>query len=209
MLSVKEFYQRVWEEYADPRYHPITAEALKTQAAVVHAWIKERRPPRILDLGCGPAPVIKQDWAPLVVSADIIPEILLDLKQRGCYETVCLDAGMLPFQDKSFQLVWCGLLLDHSREVRQWIDELVRVLAPGGTLGLASWQRASLPPDRYPEGRMCFTIATGEELFVPSYPNWEEILQVLNAWDTKMQIESYPIVPDQYVLQVAWVQMRV
>jgi SAM-dependent methyltransferase len=207
MLTVKEFYNSVWGEYADPRYHPITADALKLQSRIVHAWISAQRPQRILDLGCGPAPVVNPNWAPLVVSADIIHEMLLYLRQKDCYEAVCLDARRLPFQEKRFQLIWCSLLVDHIHEVRQWIDELVRVLTPGGTLGLASWQRSRLPSDRYPEGSMCFTMATGEELLVPSFSNWDEALQVLRARDPNMQVESYSIVPDQYILEVAWARV--
>ncbi len=203
MHAVKDFYERVWEEYADPRYHPITAEGLKVQAKRLRVWTNQHRPRAVLDLGCGPAPAIEPDWAPLVVSADLIIAMLSRLRGRDRYRLVCADAGALPFEARTFDLVWCGLLVDHIAEVRPWIHELLRVLTPGGTLGMASWQRSRLPLERYPENKMRFTLSTGQELLVPSYPTWEEALAVLAEVDPEVHPEAYPIVPDEYVLEIA------
>ncbi len=66
-LSVREFYAKVWEEYADPASHPITALCLSIQARLVGHHIARTKPRRILDLGCGPVPVCR------TVSASISP----------------------------------------------------------------------------------------------------------------------------------------
>jgi len=207
-LSVREFYNKVWGEYADPLHHPITAQALSTQARVVARRIRDAKPRRVLDLGCGPAPVVGAESAPLVVCADLVFEMLLNIKANRAGRVACLDARRLPFRDHSFDLIWCGLLIDHIGDPGGWIQELSRVLAPGSTLGMACWNRSELPPGRYPENsRMCYTTARGEELSVTSFPTWEATLGLLEERDPGMELDSYPIVPDEYVLQIAWIRI--
>ena len=203
-LGVKDFYGRVWREYADPHHHPITAASLAVQREVVDRLILERRPGRILDLGCGPHPVIRPEQAPVVVRADIVPEMLLDLGKRERSRAVCLDARLLPFRRETFDLLWCGLLSDHVKDLAGWFEELVRVLRRGGTLGMACWERGRLPPERYPQGRqMAYTTAQGDELAVESLANWDEALDRLRRLDPHMQVHSYPVFPETYFLQVA------
>ena len=207
-LSVRDFYGKVWGEYADPLHHPITAQALSTQKRVVARRIRDAKPRRVLDLGCGPAPVVRVESAPLVVCADLVFEMLLNIKANRAWRVACLDARRLPFRDHSFDLIWCGLLIDHIGDPGGWIQELSRVLAPGSTLGMACWNRSELPPGRYPENsRMCYTTARGEELSVTSFPTWEATLGLLEERDPGMELDSYPIVPDEYVLQIAWIRI--
>ena len=207
-LSVRDFYNKVWGEYADPRYHPITAQALSTQARVVAPRIRQAKPRRILDLGCGPAPVIGVESAPLVVCADLVFEMLPHIRKNRNGSAVCLDAQRLPFRDRCFDFIWCGLLIDHIREPETWIPDLFRVLAPGATLGMACWQRAELPPERYPDNsRMCYTTARGEELSVMSFPTWDAALGLLEERAAGLELDSYTIVPDEYILQVAWIRI--
>ena len=206
-LSIRDFYNKVWGEYADPLYHPITAEALSTQERIVARRIQERKPGRVLDLGCGPSPVIQIDSAPLVVFADLVFGMLLDIKESRNGLVLCLDAQRLPFADHCFDFIWCGLLIDHIRDPEEWIRELFRVLTPGAILGMACWHRSALPSERYPDdNQMCYTTAQGEELSVRSFPTWEEALRILRGYDPSMAFDAYTIVPDEYVLQVAWVR---
>jgi SAM-dependent methyltransferase len=207
-LSVRDFYGKVWGEYADPLHHPITAQALSTQARVVARRIRDAKPRRVLDLGCGPAPVVRAESAPLVVCADLVFEMLLDIKANRAGPVACLDARRLPFRDRSFDFIWCGLLIDHIGDPEGWIQELSRVLVPGSTLGMACWNRSELPSERYPENsRMCYTTARGEELSVSSFPTWETTLGLLDQKCPPLETESFPIVPDEYLLQVAWVRV--
>ena len=204
-LSIRDFYDKVWCEYADPRFHPITAQALSVQARIVANRIREARPRRVLDLGCGPVPVVPPQSAPLVVSADLVFEMLVNIKAARTAPVVCLDARRLPFRDQCFDFIWCGLLIDHIRNPDSWIQELTRVLVPGSTLGMGCWHRSVLPSERYPgNSRMCYTTAGGEELSVMNFPTWETALHMLKHQDPNMQMESLPIVPPEYVLQIAW-----
>ena len=169
--------------------------------------IREDKPGRVLDLGCGPSPVIPVDSAPLVVFADLVFRMLLHIKEKRSGSVLCLDAERLPFADHCFDFIWCGLLIDHIRDPEEWIQELFRVAAPGAVVGMACWHRSALPSDRYPDdNQMCYTTAQGEELSVRSFPTWEEALRILRQHDSNMEFDAYTIVPDEYVLQIAWVR---
>lgn len=208
-LTIKEFYSKVWDEYADPVHHPITAHALTVQSHIVSERIRRSGSKTVLDLGCGPAPVVEPGDAPLVVYADLVREMLLRIRKAEGYRTVCLDARELPFRDKSFDLIWCGLLVDHIRSPRNWFRELSRILLPGGMLGLACWERCRLPHERYPENtKMRYTTSQGEELFVSSHPNWVEALEALKDLDPQFKLKSFPIHEDEYILQVAFARVK-
>jgi len=135
--------------------------------------------------------------------------MLVQIRRNRSGPVACLDARRLPFADNCFDFIWCGLLIDHIEDPETWIRELVRVLEPGATLGMACWDRSKLPPERYPENdRMCYTTAQGEEFSVRSFPTWERALKVLEGLDPGTELDTYPVVPDQYLLQIAWVRVR-
>lgn len=205
MSDVKAFYRKIWREYDNPVWHPVTASCLDLQRRLLRSWVERHNPRRILDLGCGPAPVLRPGQAPLIVSADLVHEMLAEIRKRlGCV-AVCLDARDIPFRDCSFDLVWCGLLVDHVAKARTWIRTLTRIVRPGGTLGMACWARSLLPRERYPSDKsMRYTCSSGEELEVPSYPNWTEAVKELRKLDPGLSLDTHPVVPGQYELQVAF-----
>jgi len=207
-LPVKDFYARVWREYADPQHHPITERSLAIQRRVLADRIRRLRPCRILDLGCGPEPVIQTGPAWKAVFGDMVPDMLRHLKQAGRSQAVCLDARHLPFPGRTFDLIWCGLLSDHIRDLAGWFRELIRILSPGGTLGMACWDRSRLPPNRYPQDReMAYTTSRGEELAGESLANWEEALERMRSLDPAMRVEAFPVCPEEYALQVAFARV--
>jgi SAM-dependent methyltransferase len=143
--------------------------------------------------------------APLVVCADLVFDMLLEIKANRSGPVACLDARRLPFQDHSFDFIWSGLLIDHIGDPEGWIRELSRVLTPGSTLGMACWNRSELPAERYPENsRMRYTTSRGEELSVSSFPTWEATLGLLQKKCPPVETETFPIVPNEYLLQIAW-----
>ena len=114
-------------------------EAL-VDAAGVHAG------QRVLDVaaGTGNAAIAAALRGADVVASDLTPE-LLDVgrslaRERGA-ELVWeqADAEDLPYADASFDVVLSCIGAMFAPQHQRTADELVRVLRPGGTLGLASW----------------------------------------------------------------------
>jgi SAM-dependent methyltransferase len=102
---------------------------------------------RVLDVACGtgnaaiPAAVAGGS----VTGLDITPELFEDARRRAAdagveIEWIEGDAEALPFEDGSFDVVLstfgCMFAPDHAVAAA----EIVRVLAPGGRLGIAAWR---------------------------------------------------------------------
>lgn len=93
----------------------------------------------ILDLGCGNGNVIgllskkiKASFYGLDLSGNMIKEAE---KRLGNQATFCVgDAENLPYEENKFDLVICNASFHHYPGPEKALDEIGRVLKPGGTL---------------------------------------------------------------------------
>jgi SAM-dependent methyltransferase len=132
----------------------------------------------VLDYGCG-------DGALLPTLAARYGRVVgLDLDARaaarvtahyrlGNVQLVQADGTALPFSDKRFDLVVATEVLEHIPRLEVGLDEISRVLAPGGTLlvsaptenalyGLGRWGSGFVrPDDHYNDAARVFRAATG------------------------------------------------
>jgi SAM-dependent methyltransferase len=91
----------------------------------------------ILDAGCGTGAILEQLGNPQKhVGIDLSPEAVAFCHQRGLHNVAQSDVSALPFADASFDAVICSSVLYHQwiKDVRNALDELRRVLRPGGLL---------------------------------------------------------------------------
>jgi len=90
---------------------------------------------RILDLACGTG-----DFAKLITercpSARIVGADLTELMLRRAKipDCACADAALLPFQNRSFDAVFVGYGLRNFPRLEGALEEVLRVLKPGGVL---------------------------------------------------------------------------
>ena len=89
---------------------------------------------RVLDLGCRYGALTRHYVAGNdVVGVDVDREALAEAAKLGI-ETVWADVEQpLDFGDESFDVVVAGELLEHVRDPHRLVDEVLRVLRPGGT----------------------------------------------------------------------------
>jgi SAM-dependent methyltransferase len=94
------------------------------------------RAPRVMDLGCGRGDSVDQFRAlePAVrwVGVDVERSAEVDDRVRGDAEFVTFDGVQLPFEDATFDLVYCKQVLEHVRHPDPLVREVARVLAGGG-----------------------------------------------------------------------------
>jgi len=105
---------------------------------------------RVLDLGCGPGrfcPGLADLLDAEVVGVDPIEAFLRDAPRHPRVAYLRADATELPFEAKSFDIVWVCLVLGGLRvtELASAIDEIERVLADDGLLFLV--ENTSIKPD--------------------------------------------------------------
>ncbi|MFB6172511.1 MAG: class I SAM-dependent methyltransferase [Haloarculaceae archaeon] len=119
---------------------------------------------RVLDVGCGDG---RHVHATALAAAVDVVGVDLDVdrlvRARDDYETYVAseaagtaavaeaDALCLPFPDDAFDAVVCSEVLEHVPDYESAVDELARVLRPGGRLGV------SVP--RYGPERVCWALS--------------------------------------------------
>jgi SAM-dependent methyltransferase len=84
-----------------------------------------------------------------VTALDYVPMLLEEGRKRAEAEGLAIDfvegdAENLPFEDGSFDVVLSTLGIMFAPDQQKAAEELLRVVRPGGTIGLASWA-----PDSY------------------------------------------------------------
>jgi SAM-dependent methyltransferase len=110
---------------------------------------------RVLDVGCGPFGLIH--FADGAAERIRIDPLLTQYSQRmplsGSQLSVSAMAEMLPLADRSIDHAICFNALDHMQDPESALDEITRVLRPGGTAFLMihtfpGWSRPLFALDR-------------------------------------------------------------
>lgn len=91
--------------------------------------------PAMLDLGCGTGLFLERRRERFeTYGADFSAQALAFSRQRGLKRLSRADATALPFADHSFDLVTAFDLIEHVADDRALVQEVHRVLRPGGML---------------------------------------------------------------------------
>ncbi len=126
--------EAAYDQWA-PLYPPQPHNALMQaeQDALLSLW-PELRGARALDLASGTGRyglLLQERGAAFVVGSDLSRQMLerspLPLRVRA-------DMMKLPFATASFDVIVSGLAVGHAPQLQGWMDEMARVLAPGGCL---------------------------------------------------------------------------
>lgn len=127
-----EFPDYDWRAY-DSRI-PLQRYWQRRRHRLITGWAP--RTPRTLDVGCGSSRVLAS--LPQAIGLDLRHDKLLFMRRTNRL-LVRGDGCALPFPDKSFDCVVCSQVIEHiPNENGRCLDELVRVLAPGGILVLGT-----------------------------------------------------------------------
>ena len=132
-------YQRHKADYA--RTHVDDAMShMMVKSASARAAIAAVRPipadARVLEVGCGSTGLIFFFGATNGIGVDPLADHYAELFPAwyGRARTIAAFGEALPFEDASFDIVLCDNVVDHAENPRKIIEEIARVLAPGGLL---------------------------------------------------------------------------
>ncbi len=161
--------ERLWGEhvhlghYGDP---PRRRDFRRAKEDFVHELVRwsglDRLPPgsRLLDVGCGiggSARILARDYGFEVLGISISPAQIARARELTPSDlTRCrfavMDALALELPDQGFEAVWSVEAGPHMPDKQRYADEMLRVLAPGGILAVADWNRRD-PADGAMDGR--------------------------------------------------------
>jgi SAM-dependent methyltransferase len=98
--------------------------------------VAEVRPDNYLEVGCGPGELaarVRETIGAKVIAIDVSPRMVELARGRGV-DAREGDVQHLPFADSEFDCVVAAWMLYHVADVTRALDELARVLRPGGRL---------------------------------------------------------------------------
>ena len=136
-----DHYGKLWNGFAPERYFDEAAELLRTRLTRNEIDISWFAGKRALDCGCGGgrytvalqrlgfAEVVGCDW-----SDEALETARLRAEQAGIGNVSYRKADVinLPFDDDSFDFVFCNGVLHHTLSTEQGVRELLRVMKPQG-----------------------------------------------------------------------------
>lgn len=94
--------------------------------------------PAVLDVGCGTGRSVEvfRSLAPSArwVGVDLPDSPEVRMRTRSDAEFHVFDGLNLPFEEASFDVVYCAQVLEHARHPESLLIDVARVLKPGGAL---------------------------------------------------------------------------
>lgn len=134
----KRFYDRYWDEGS-----AVYSGSQQGYAQNFRQWMRDElsaqpRCCRILEVGCGDGTFTRNlaDYSAHVVALDLSASQiernarlypLIDFRQHDL-------ANPLPFRNETFDVIWCSEVLEHLFDPAFAVQEIYRVLAPGGKM---------------------------------------------------------------------------
>ncbi|MHB8780152.1 MAG: class I SAM-dependent methyltransferase [Candidatus Geothermincolia bacterium] len=106
---------------------------------------------RVVDLGCGEGygVALMGECAALAVGIDLAPEAIYHARAKYADEKVRFDYGdvfSLPYADGEFDVAVSLQVIEHLREPASYMNEMRRVLAPGGIAVITTPNRLIISP---------------------------------------------------------------
>jgi SAM-dependent methyltransferase len=102
---------------------------------------------RLLDVGCGPGVLSSRGAARgCVVTGVDVAEPMVAIAQSAVAGAIFMQADVqagLPFDDESFDVVASNMVVHHLADPVAAVGHMVRVLRPGGRLGMTMWDPAA------------------------------------------------------------------
>lgn len=122
--------QRYLIDYLQER--PMFLSLIRAKEADLFSRFLPLRNP-VLDVGCGDGFFAKLVFGRVAVGLDIKESRIGQAKAAGAYrKIVTYDGRNFPFPANQFGTIVSNCVLEHIADVRSVVDEMYRVLAPGG-----------------------------------------------------------------------------
>ena len=100
-----------------------------------------------------------------------------------------MNALELDFPDNTFDLVWACESGEHMPDKKKYVEEMIRVLKPGGTIVIATWCQRETPPEFTPEEEANLKFLY-EEWAHPYFVSIEEYVRLMEGTEKMATVGS-------------------
>lgn len=138
----KDYYDDFAGWYEQERHHGYHELLDRLEAGIVEPLARGRR---VLEVGCGTGLILRrlEGEAAELTGLDISRGMLAEAGRRG-FRVTEGSATHLPFADESFDLAYSFKVLAHVPDVRGALEEMARVVRPGGYVVAEFYNRLSI-----------------------------------------------------------------
>ena len=149
-----QFEARVAEAYGrhSEKYAPVLEPILAPMAAEIVTLASLKPGEKVLDLATGTGLIARTAarFTDFVVGADLAFGVLVRARELSAGELPYLaaDAHRLPFGNRCFDVVICGLSLSHFSHVQSALAEVRRALRAGGRFLTTAWGTEGESPSK-------------------------------------------------------------
>lgn len=104
------------------------------------AAISRIRPERLIDIGCGPGAflsLVEKTFPEIQLNAlDLSEEMIRETRERLSDTAIATvgDSEHMPFENEQYQAVTCNMSIHHYPHPQDALNEMYRILKPGGFL---------------------------------------------------------------------------
>jgi len=161
-------------------------------------WSGAKQPKNILDVGCGiggTSRYLAKKFPDAKVTGITISEMQVKratelAKEQGLgnVEFKLVNALDMSFEDNQFDLVWGCESGEHMPDKKKYVEEMTRVLAPGGHLAIATWcQRHSTEETPFTDKEkedLQFLYDEWAHPYFVSIKDYEDILLEIGDFET-------------------------
>jgi SAM-dependent methyltransferase len=138
-------YERVWRPIVSRFFFGFSGLSAEKERRMTLAALDVSRGDRVIDIGCGTGDYTRHlasaSEAGLVVGIDASETMVAAAARRGHAANLVYlraDAAALPFRDGAFDAVCTAGTIHMIEEPLSALDEMIRVLAPGGRLSIVT-----------------------------------------------------------------------
>jgi MPBQ/MSBQ methyltransferase len=160
-------------------------------------WSEAVKPAKVLDVGCGIGGTSRHlakrfGEGTQVTGITLSPNQVKRATELAAEQGVpnanfrVMNALEMEFEDNTFDLVWACESGEHMPDKKAYVDEMVRVLKPGGKIVIATWCQRETPPEftQKEKDNLQFLYDEWAHPYFISYEEYERLLQRTGSMQT-------------------------